>query len=207
MDSSPSNIPQEFNSKIVKADEEGRTKSKLCAIEEKDPEKDWQHSFYLSRLKGMSPEVKSFNFKLLHNILPTKSRVSRILPNTSPLCTLCTSLEVETSSHALFTCNRNSEAADFVLHLVRICDNSITKEKLIQFQVFTDAIYELPTILVASHGLSLIWKNRLIKKSTRPFEIRAELECLIVTLRKSRRKTFKEAGDIIENNIKNFPFL
>ena len=96
---------------MEKIDDEGRLKAKLCKVEEREPENNWQNSFYLARLKGLSPQVKSFNFKLLHQILPLKERLSQILPATSPICTLCRTQEPETVLHALFNCEKNREAA------------------------------------------------------------------------------------------------
>ena len=48
---------------MLAADEEGRMVPKLSKVEEREPQYDWGLSFHLSRLKGLSPQVKSFNFK------------------------------------------------------------------------------------------------------------------------------------------------
>jgi hypothetical protein len=55
-----------------------------------------------------------------------------------------------------------------------------TGERIFLFDIKTeDAIYELPTLLVLASGLSFIWKNRVDKKRTSLYQIRAELECLV----------------------------
>ena len=74
---------------MEKVDDEGRMKARLCKVEENDPNINWQHVFHLSRLKGLTPIVKSFNFKLIHKILPCKERLSQFLPANAPFCTLC----------------------------------------------------------------------------------------------------------------------
>ena len=62
----------ETNVTMEKVDDEGRMVSKLCKVEEREPDTNWQLSYYLGRLKGLSPQIKSFNFKMIHQILPVK---------------------------------------------------------------------------------------------------------------------------------------
>ena len=195
----------EINVTMDKVDDEGRMKAKLCKVEEREPDNNWQHSFYLSRLKGLSPQVKSFNFKLLHQILPCKERLSQILPDTSPTCSLCRAQQPESVTHAIFDCEKNREAAQYLLQLTQVYDSSFNQEKVTRLQVNTEALYELPTLLVLCSGLELIWRNRLGKKSTRLYDIRAELECQVLALRKSRPRRLREASNIIKNTLENFP--
>ena len=61
---------------MEKVDDEGRMVAKPCKVEEREPDSNWQSSYYLARLKGLSPLIKSFNFKMIHQILPCKERVS-----------------------------------------------------------------------------------------------------------------------------------
>ena len=122
----------ETNVTMEKVDDEGRMVSKLCKVEEREPDTNWQLSYYLGRLKGLSPQNKSFNFKMIHQILPVKERVRQILPNSSPSCTLCRASQPESILHALFSCDFNREADRHLLDLTRIYDNSITQEKMVQ---------------------------------------------------------------------------
>ena len=69
---------------------------------------------------------------------------------------------------------------------------------------FCDPIYELPAILIVSTGFHYIWHNRVNKKGTALYQIRAEIECLISLLRRSRLKKLKEAGNMINNTLANF---
>ena len=92
------------------------------------------------------------------------------------------------------------------MHLTRVYDPRVSHERVLKLQINTDVTYELPTILVLCTGLELIWRNRQEKKPTTLYETRAELECLIVTLRKSRPRGLKEASKIIQNTLENFPF-
>ena len=149
---------------------------------------DWDSAYHFSRLKGLSTESRSFNFKLLHQLLPTNERLSHFLPNTRAGCTLCQDDVPESLVHALFTCEKNSEAAEALLQLTRHYDQGITAERALLFDLnVCDQIYELPTILVLYTGLFYISKNRSNKKRTAVYQIRAEIECLISLLRRSRR--------------------
>ena len=49
----------------------------------------WNEIRVKVRQRGLDPELASFLFKLLHGILPTAARVSRILPNSSSICVRC----------------------------------------------------------------------------------------------------------------------
>ena len=53
-------------------DDEGRRELIPCKIEEREPDRVWLDSYSLSRLPGLSPDNKSFLFKLLHTLLPSR---------------------------------------------------------------------------------------------------------------------------------------
>lgn len=190
-----------------RVDEEGRMVNKVSRVEEKHPNVDWQLSHRLSRLRGLTPQVKSFNFKLLNEILPCKQRVSQLLPASSATCNLCSAAQPESLSHAFFECDKNREASNFLLHLTRVYDPGVSHERVLHLQINTDALYEVPTLLVFCTGLELIWKNRQLKKATSLYETRAELELLVITLRKSSTKAIREISKMIQNTLENFSLL
>ena len=92
-----------------------------------------------------------------------------------------------------------------MLQLTRVYDSSISMDKIMRLQLNTEALYELPTLLAVCTSLELIWRNRQLKKSTRLYDIRAELESQVLALRKARPKKLREAGKIIHNTLQNFP--
>ena len=65
-------------------------------------------------------------------------------------------------------------------------------------------MYELPTVIVLYSGLHLIWKNRIDRRATTLYEIRAELECIVQALRKSRSRKLRQSGNMIINTLENF---
>ena len=185
-------------------DDEGRMMKKLSKVEERNPQNDWNKIFHLARLKGLTPEIKSFNFKLLHGILPCKERLSQLLPNVSATCCLCYDEQPESINHIFFQCRASSEASQYLLNLVQVYDSSVSRDNMIMLNISTDILYELPVILILCTGLQLIWKKRVEKKSTSLHETRAELECLVSTLRRSRSKRLREAAKMLENTLINF---
>ena len=119
---------------MVKIDEDGRMEKKKCKVEEEDPASDWNLCHRLSRLKGLSPQVKSFNFKLLHRILPCKERLSQLLPATRPYCSLCPNQTPDSLLHSFFDCVRNREAAQYLLHLTRVYHPGIIPDQPLKLQ-------------------------------------------------------------------------
>ena len=106
--------------------------------------------------------------------------------------------------HALVQCERNKEAADYILMLTKVYDPTITMEKMVRHDAKTEALYELPTVIALCSYLGFIWSKRLLKQSTRQYEIRAELECQVLLLRKSRSRKLREAGIMLENTLEHF---
>ena len=47
-------------------DDEGRRELIPCKVEERNPQAHWYEIYRMSRIKGISPAVTSFNFKLVH---------------------------------------------------------------------------------------------------------------------------------------------
>ena len=84
-------------------DDEGRRELVPNRIEERSPHIQFDRSYHLARLHGFSPCSKSFLFKLLHQLLPFRERVSRLIPGNSPLC-WCNSGNIETYMHCFFVC-------------------------------------------------------------------------------------------------------
>ena len=90
--------------------ESGEQKYIACRVEIASPGTDWETSWRLARLPGLGPELSSFMFKLLHQILPTQERVSHTSPTSNSLCkhSDCTGDRVEDISHSLVYCRGNN---------------------------------------------------------------------------------------------------
>ena len=112
------------------------------------------------RQRGLDPEMTSFLFKLLHRILPTAARVSRILPNSSSFCATCKDNVLEELDHTLIYCQANGDVGHTLLALVTHFAEantifSVTDILTFNFEGSTD-----------DHTFSLIWfRNNLRNRS------------------------------------------
>ena len=193
----------EENATMRDIDEEGRKELIPCRIEEREPDVHWSESYRLLRLKGLSPSQKSHLFCLIHELLPSKERVSNIMPATSPACTLCRDNSPETYLHCFFGCNYNRDAGEALLRCATSYARTLTAPGLLRLEVVCDDPFLLPTIVLIATGLQLIWNNRHEKKVTTVWSMRSELEARISLLRKARKKQIREAAKILENMVSN----
>ena len=184
-------------------DQEGRQELIPCKVEERDPAVTWNESYRISRLKGLSPDNKSFLFKLIHTLLPSRERINHLSPTASPQC-WCGSGEDETYQHLFFNCPKNQVAGQALLKCVRCYDQNLTEQKSLQLDMLGDDPFLLSSIVLLSAGLELIWNRRKVQKSTALFDMRAELELAVTIRRRSRSKAIREAVDIMHNMIANF---
>ena len=184
-------------------DDEGRREQIPNRVEELSPTTQWGEVYRLSRLHGLSPSSKSFLFKLIHQLLPSRERVSRLMPANSPLC-WCDSGDVESYLHLFFTCDKNREAAEAMMRCAKVYDEDLTPDKILSLQVKADEIYMMATIAMITTGLETIWANRQLKKITTGYMMRADLECAVSIRRRSRNRVIRESGDIMQNTLTNF---
>ena len=180
-------------------DDEGRREPRKCRVEEQKPEVVWSRSYSLARMKGLSPEQKSFMFKVLHQLLPTQERVNRIHPDKSSSCRLCRAAPVDTLHHAIYTCESNKSAAEAMLSCAQVYAPSLTSEGSLHLEAEVLDPFTLPTVLILATGLELIWNNRMKLLITSKASMKAELEARAGLLRQTRGRRLREAGAIMAN--------
>ena len=167
-----------------------------CRVERLAPGIDWGRSWLAVCIPGLTPEMRSFLWKMLHCILPTQDRLHRMnMPNApSPLCVQCTAGELDDIEHALLRCNKIKPVADLLLKTLKSEIPDLTLDR-IKYLDFRSEDLLVPTYLTAA-TLSQLWISRF---STRNFSwqsVLANIEQSILTLRKSR---FKLAATKIHN--------
>ena len=185
-------------------DGDGRRELVPCRIELNLPGVLWPESYRICRLKGLSFDQKSFLFKMLHELLPSRERVSHLIPTSNPICTLCQDNLQETYLHCFFNCIANKEASCSLLQCAQTYAPQVTPATVLNLEVECEDPFLLPTVVILSTGLQLIWTRRVDKKITTVWTMRSELEARVSLLRKTRRKKLIECGNIIENIIYNF---
>ena len=125
----------------------------------------WDRTWNMARQSKLGPSLTSFLFKLLHQILPTAERVSRILPNQSPNCTRCrgNATAVETLQHAMFDCSENHQVGAVLLQGLRKLIPSINPTKILtlDFEPTEDQIF--PITWSIAHFLLSLWHLRAVE--------------------------------------------
>ena len=162
------------------------------------PHIDWTLSWSLVRMRGLTSNMSSFLFKLLHLLLPTQSEVHRLgadRESTAGLCSLCKA-EQEDLDHAFFTCPSSLEAGLATLGWAQQVVPNITGDMALRLELSgdTDDNQRLAATTIIAVGLSFIWEARVNKKKVERYEVRAELEAVVSLMRRTRKK---EAGDLI----------
>ena len=170
---------------------EGRRELIPCKIEERDPHIVWVDSYRTARLPGLSPDNKSFMFRLLHTLLPSRERIHHLTPAANPLC-WCTERVPETYNHLFFACRENREAAQSLLRCVQSYQRDLTEEMALRLELTAEDPFRLPSAALLAVGLEYIWERRKLKKKTRPYEMRTELELAVSIRRKARSKKILE---------------
>ena len=158
------------------------------------PATDWEKTWHLARLKGLGPEMSSFLWKLLHKLLPTQDRVSRILRNKTPICTLCQDQVIEDIHHAFFTCSFSRQTSSLLLNCLSDQLPEISPSQILTLNFNVNQDEELPLVWFTGHFLKSIWEARTHKKQPQPFSTRADLEARANILRETR---YSEAADQI----------
>ena len=161
---------------------------KPCRAELEAPTNNWDNSWRLVRLPGLTPEMKTFLWKLLHKILPTQDRLLRMKKSKSPLghCQLCQDEVVESMEHALISCQFNQNVGNMLLYGVSIIIPNITSNQVLHLELDVEANRELPLVIMIGHTLESIWSHRMKKIQIQPFLIRSDLEARASMLRETR---------------------
>ena len=154
------------------------------------PNNNWENTWHLSRVKGMGADVTSFLWKLLHKLLPTQDRVSRILKNksSSPLCQHCQEQVVEDLQHAFFKCSFNRDAGTLLLNCLDSYMPGLSTTQILHLNFELEPSKEFPVVWLTGSFLQNIWSARVEKKQARLYSIRADLEARASLLRETRFK-------------------
>ena len=153
------------------------------------PGSDWDNTWRLARSKGLGPEVTTFLWRLLHNLLPTQERLNHMMRNTQPLCKLCQDQLVEDQPHAFFLCGANNQANQSLLSSLSPTIPNITIRQILLLDFQLDEPDEFPVVWLVGNFLLTMWNLRVAKKQARLFSIKADLEARASLLRETRYGT------------------
>ena len=187
-----------LNQNLLMGETEGTLKK--CKSELKNPHIDWERSWSLARIKGLDSEQISFLWKILHDLLPTQERISRIMNTNDPMCKLCNT-EPDNLSH-LFSCSFTREVCQALLQVVRSVCPDASSQDILFLSLDLDKSNQFTMIWFISSTLANVWSQRSAKKRSSLVETRAVLEACVNILRKSR--LFLTEATTIEEYMINF---
>ena len=149
------------------------------------PEADWQLSWQLASMKALTSEEQTFLWKMLHDVLPTQSRLHIMGMRNAPTpnCTLCNIYASNLLPHALVTCQSNSEVTEWLLKIVHQHVPGLLPEQLVLLDlgVLEDSM-KFPIVWLIANVLSQVWQARKEKKKPSVFNTRSVLTRLQITV-------------------------
>ena len=168
------------------------------------PHSDWPQIWSNVHSKGLGSELTSFLFKLVHGLLPTQDRVSRIgLGNVDipGVCLLCR-MSTENLLHCFFECQHNVVVGHGLLGYVQHVVPNLSPESalILDFDANLPDEESLAACVMIATGLHYIWESRVSKKVVTLFKMRAEIEARVSVLRRSRHN---QSGLLIERCLLN----
>ena len=158
-------------------------------VEALHPNTDWSQVWNIARTKGLGPELISFQFKLLHQLLPTQERIARLgLNEDQPRLCLHCRLETEDLVHSFFDCTKNMQVGLALLGCVQqiLPDLSAEAAVLLDLGCVLPEEENLAALCILTTGLKYIWEARVARKLVTRFRMRAEIEARVSILRKTR---------------------
>ena len=113
----------------------------LSKIEERHPTVDFPTVYHLTRLFWLSPEQKSFIFKMVQSLLPTRERLARLGKVPTNTCLHC---DAEDTTAHLLTCTFSLEVTNPLLNCLRSYFDNLTPEDIVILNIPVQESLELP---------------------------------------------------------------
>ena len=126
-------------------------------LEDKHPGVEFTVPYSLSRTFGLSTDQKSFLFKLLQSLHPTRERLFRLRKVNSSDCIHCQGIEY-TTEH-LLTCSKSTEVSSPLLACIRNYFPDISNQDIVILNIPTQESLDLPISWLLASCLSYIWKE------------------------------------------------
>ena len=177
-------------------------------FEQSEPDNDFSNNYRLCRLFGLSPDQKSFLFKLVQNLLPTKERLHRLGKIPSPSCRFCDCPDDDVEH--LLACAQSAEVATPLLACLsgQASTGSLTAKDVVQMKINTSEAWELPAVWLVATSLAFIWEDRLAGKITSLVRFRAELLARVSLLGSTKWKNYTLHNSVVLlNEAINLHFL
>ena len=142
----------------------------------------------MARTFGLTPEQKTFIFKMMQSLLPTRDRLSKIGKVQTSTCTFCHTVP-DTTSH-LLSCTQSSEVSGPLLHCLASYFPRITPEEIVLLNFPSSESLDLPFAWIISTSLSYIWKERVLGRQAKLDVCKAEMMGKLNLLKSTKWKHF-----------------
>ena len=157
-------------------------------LEDNHPGVDFSGPYRLSRTFGLSPDQKSFLFKLMQSLLPTRDRLARLRKVSSSDCLYCEGTP-DTPVH-LLACTMSSQVSSPLLRCIRAYFPNIPPEDIVIMKIPTTESMDLPLSWLLASCLGYIWQERVLGKQAKLEVCRAELLGSLEVLKSTRWKHY-----------------
>ena len=157
-------------------------------FEESNPSTDFKVSYRLARQFGLTPEEKSFVFKMIQNLLPTKERLHRSGKSPTPSCAYCDA-QLDTTEH-LLVCSHSTEVSTPLLTCLSSQVDNLSTKDVICLNLHTSESWELPAVWLVATCMNFIWEERIAGRRARLETCRAELLARVGLLKQTRWKHY-----------------
>ena len=157
-----------------------------CKAELASPSTDWTLSWSLCRHPWLSPDLSSFLWKMLLDLLSTQKKLNKMGANLSPICKLCKQ-DTGSLQHELLDCNLNDNTGQLLLSTLQSHIPSLTSASLLHLEFSNlEEKKHLPATILTAVTLSCIWKERTTSSKVWAYQVRSELEQTINLFRIAR---------------------
>ena len=146
-----------------------------CKAELDSPDTDWPISWSICRQPGVPPDLASFLWKVMLNILPTQERLHRMKISEVADCKQCS--KPGTLQHELIDCDFNMGVGHLLLTCVQEHLSPCTAAKLLRLELGNlSENKKLPFIILIANTLRHLWLQKTSLSWVRTYQVRAEIE-------------------------------
>ena len=138
----------------------------------------------LSRTFGLSPDQKSFLFKLMQSLLPTRDNLARLRKVIPSDCLYCEGTS-DTPAH-LLSCTMSNQVSSPLTRCIRTYFPNIPPEDIVILKIPTTESLDLPISWLLASCLGYIWQERVLDKQANLEVCRAELLGSLAVLKSTR---------------------
>ena len=151
----------------------------------------FKFSCSICRQPGVPPDLASFLWKVMLNILPTQERLQRLRISEVADCKHCT--EPGTLQHELIDCDFNMRVGNLLLTCLQQHLPHCTAAEMLRLEIgHLPEDMKLPFAILIATTLRHLWLQRASSSRVRTYQVRAELEQTINLLRTSRLRTVSD---------------